>query len=236
MRSRLSPTPVRRAFAQLAVLALFAGGAASAQTIQSSEPVVSRGGQGWSLHSGQTVGAGNTVVGGQVGWPGISATLLHGVTREFDIGARLTPLQYGFEGRVREQFLGIKLQGVARLQFVDNGKFNFGAEFAPGPMFYFPRFESTRIGLSLPLSLKAGLRVGSAILLNFGMDMPMFVIFGGGHRAGFYLPILFGGGAEYFIDRNLSVNFNMKFGPSIHTGRGDADFAMDVLVGVGYRF
>jgi hypothetical protein len=210
--------------------------AASAQDISASDPVISRGGQGWSLHSGQTVGAGATVGGAQIGWPGLSATLLHGATSEFDVGVRLTPLNYGFEGRVQDTHVGIKLQGVARLQFLERDRFNLGAEFAPGPLFYFPRAARTVIGLALPLRVAAGLRVGSAILLNFGMDMPMFVVFGGGARSGFYLPILFGGGAEYFIDRKLSVNFNMKFGPSIHTRFNETAFAMDVLVGVGYRF
>lgn len=229
----------RRSFSPLfALLVLAVAGAASAQT---SQPVSARGGQGWSLHSGQTVGAGNTVVGAQVGWPGISASLLHGATRELDVGVRLSPLLYGFEGRVRDQFLGLKLQAVVRLQFMDNGKLNLGAEFAPGPMFYFPpERRDALIGLALPIALKAGLRVGSAILVNFGMDMPMFVIFDSGDRtsrSGFYLPILFGGGAEYFIDRNLSVNLNMKFGPSIATARRARDsFAMEILVGVGYRF
>ncbi len=228
---------MRSAFIVVALSVLSAASAARAQEA-GSPPVVSRAGQGWSLHSGQTVGAGNNVIGAQVGWPGLSATFLHGATREFDLGVRFTPLNWGFESRVRDTFLGIKIQGVARLQLIDRSKFNLGVEFAPGPLFYFPPGRRSSVtGMALPLKVAAGVRVGGAILLNFGMDMPMFVVFGRSQiYSGFYVPLLFGGGAEYFIDRNLSVNVNMKFGPSIHTRSGDADFAMDVLLGVGYRF
>ena len=227
---------MRSASVVLVLSLLLAAPLARAQQSAASQPVQSRSGQGWSLHSGQTVGAGNNVIGAQVGWPGLSATFLHGATREFDIGVRFTPLNYGFESRVDQTWLGIKLQGVARLQLIDRSKFNLGVEFAPGPLFYFPSDRRSLTGMSLPLKVSAGVRVGGAILLNFGMDMPMFVVFGRGSYSGFYVPLLFGGGAEYFIDRNLSVNLNMKFGPSIHTRSGNADFAMDVLLGVGYRF
>lgn len=208
---------------------------AAAQDVSTEAPIVTRG-QGWSAHSGQTVGDGVNVVTGQIGWPGISASFLHGATNRLDVGVRLTPLNYGFEGRIRNVFLGLKLQGVVRLGLLETNRFNLGLEFAPGPIFYFPpRFRGSGIGLALPLSVNAGIPVGSAIMVNFGMSMPMFVVFGTGTYSGFYIPILFGGGVEYFIDRRLAVTFNLKMGPSIHSS-GNAEFAMDALIGVAYKF
>lgn len=210
--------------------------AAFAQDIDVSEPVVSRGGQGWSLYSGQTVGAGSDVLSAQVGWPALSVGFLHGATRNIDLGVKFTPLQYGYESRVRQVELGMKLQLVARLGLIQQSRFNLGLEFAPGPGIYYDTpgpSHDTLVGLALPLRLAAGVPVGSAIMLNFGMDMPMFVRFG--YLGGLYLPFLFGGGAEYFIDRKMSVSFNLKMGPSIFTPTGNAEFAMDALIGLGYK-
>lgn len=213
--------------------AVFLPFVASAQDV-GDEPVLSRG-QGWSLFSGQTVGNNANVISGQVLWPGLSAQFTHGATDKFDIGARLTLINYAFEGRVRDLVPGMKLQAVTRFGLLQKGKLNLGAEFAPGLMLYFPGGRS-QFGLALPLRLTAGIPIGAAMMVNFGMDLPMFVVFGTRGETGFHLPILFGGGLEYFIDRRLSASFNIKMGPSIYTRFGTAEFAMDALFGVAYRF
>ena len=214
--------------------AMCVGGVAAAQDVDMDAPVVTRGGQGWSLYSGQTVGNGNNVIGAQIGWPGMSVEFLHGATSKFDIGAKLTPLNYGFESRVEDVIIGMKLQLVTRLNLIQSSKFNLGLEFDPGPLFYFPNRRSTIVGLALPLKVNAGIPVGSAIMVNFGMELPMFVVFGTG--GGLFLPIMFGGGVEYYIDQRLNVAFNLKLGPSLFTRTGDARVAMDALIGVGYKF
>lgn len=222
------------------VVSLVLPTAAFAQ-VDGDQPVVSRG-QGWSLYSGQTVGSGADVVSGQVGWPGLSLQYLHGATSRFDLGVKLTPINYGFEGITNRVMPGIKIQAVARLGLVEQSRFNLGLEFAPGPMFYFPpgRNSQTLIGLSLPVRLMAGIPIGSAIMANLGLDVPFFVTFG--NNSSVTIPILFGGGVEYFIDRHLEVSFNLKMGPAIYTSNfdtfryGSADFDLEALIGVGYRF
>src|SRR5688500_14375161 len=59
----------------------------------------SHGGQGWSVLSGKSLGAGHKAIHGQVGWPGLVGTFLYGATPSLDLGARLS-LLYGFEGWV----------------------------------------------------------------------------------------------------------------------------------------
>ncbi|HZA13070.1 MAG TPA: hypothetical protein VE618_01180 [Myxococcaceae bacterium] len=200
--------------------------------IQSSEPVISGGGQGWSIYGGQTVGVGSNVIAAQVGWPGISLTYLYGAARELDFGARLTPFNYGFEGRFDVR-TGMKLQGVVRLSLLDAGRFSLGLEFAPGPLIYWLR-NDTQWGLAFPIKLQMGLGVGSAMMLNFGIDFPMFVTFN--VDPSLYLPILGGVGLEYFIDRRIAITFNVRMGPSIQTSNNTTAFAMDALVGGSYKF
>ena len=200
--------------------------------IQVSQPTISGGGQGWSIYGGQTIGVGSNVISGQVGWPGVSFTYLYGAARELDFGVRLTPINYGFEGRLDVR-PGLKLQGVARLSLVDAGRFSLGLEFAPGPLVYWPT-NVTQWGLAFPIKLQTGLGVGSAMMLNFGIDFPMFVTFN--YRPSLYLPILAGVGLEYFIDRRFALTFNVRMGPSIQTADNTTAFAMDALIGAAYKF
>ena len=117
---------------------------------------------------------------------------------------------------------------------------NVGITFAPGPLFYFYDYgfnTYTDVGLALPVALTLGLPVGSALMLNIGIDVPFYVIFGAG--GGPVFPLLVGGGLEYFVDRKLAVTFNVRMGPSIGTAgnfnRGSARFTLDATVGVAYH-
>jgi hypothetical protein len=192
-------------------------------------------GQGWSTLSGRTVGAGNNVLMGQVGWPGISASLLHGGSNTFDIGGRFA-FNYGVQRMVEIVDPGISLAMLTRLNLLDTGRFNLGMTFEPGLFFDFDeRLSSTPVGMDLPIGLQLGIPVGSALMLHGGIDLPFFVTFGNG--GGLWVPVLFGGGLEYFIDRNLAVSFKMRMGPSFTPyDRGDnALFALESLIGISYR-
>lgn len=194
-------------------------------------------GQGWSLLAGDTVGANQNVLSAQIGWPGLSVGVLHGSTSKLDLGGKFT-FNWGQEGLVEVVEPGIKLQAWVRLMLARMDQASLALVFQPGPIFYF-HDGSTQVGLALPVSLVAGIPVGSAIMLNLGVDVPFHVYFGTG--GGPVFPLLVGGGLEYFIDRNLQVNFNVRMGPSIYPdagrrGRSDAYFTLEALMGVGWRF
>lgn len=222
----------------LAVFAALTSVSALAQDIEVSEPVVR--GQGWTMQGGRTLGTGETAAAVQAGWPGLHITALHGVTPKLDLGGKFS-LNYGFEGLVNYVVPGFKLQGMVRANLLDRGRFNLGLEFAPGPMFYFgnsPAYYGTTVGLALPFSFVIGVPVGSAIMLNFPLEIPMFVTFG--PAGGLYFPVLLGGGVEYFIDKSLAATFKMRMGPTIDTNdfrrRGSpAYFTLEAMIGVEYR-
>ena len=211
--------------------------ASTAAHAQDEEGSVSYGrGQGWSLLAGDTVGAGQNVLSAQLGWPGVSVGLLHGGTSRFDIGGKFT-FNWGQEGLVEVVEPGIKLQAWMRLMLARMPQASLALVFQPGPIFYFHEF-GTQVGLALPVSLVAGIPVGSALMLNLGLDVPFHVYFGEG--GGPVFPLLVGGGLEYFIDRNLEVNFNVRMGPSIfpdsdRRGRSDARFTLEALFGIGWK-
>ncbi|KFA93970.1 hypothetical protein [Archangium violaceum] len=212
---------------------LLVSGAALAQ----EEGATYSRGQGWSVLSGQTLGSG-TAVTGQVGWPGLSLGLLHGATSRFDIGGKFT-FNYGHEGIITSVVPGLKLQGWMRLMLLQTSRVNVGLTFAPGPFFYFYE-RYTEVGLTLPIALTVGIPVGSALMLNVGLDIPFYVVFGTG--GGVVVPVLLGGGLEYFLDRNLAVNFNVRMGPSVGSYSGffedrtRARFTLEALLGIAYKF
>lgn len=202
-------------------------------------------GQGWSVLTGQTIGMNDTAAHIQAGWPGISATLLHGQTPKLDLGGIFT-FNYGLEGDVSNVEPGLKLQGLARLLISDNGKINIGVNVAPGPLFYFGH-SRTLVGFTIPVALVFGVPISPAANISFGVDLPFwFYVTQGG---GVVIPILFGGGIEYFIERNMAVTFNTRMGPAIYTNSGPsycsfgtcygggstANFDLQALIGVALK-
>jgi hypothetical protein len=214
-------------------------------------------GQGWSVLSGETVGHDNNVLVAQAGWPGVALGLLHGASPRFDIGGRFS-FVYGEQRVVQHNDPGVKMQAWLRLALLEDARVNLGLTFAPGLFFSFRpdnalTGEDTLVGMEFPVGLVLGVPVGSALMLNFGMDVPFFVTFG--EFGGPVVPVMFGGGFEYFLDRQLAFTFNVRMGPSIPAydqilradGRGrvvdvrhfhdpDRDFALDAAFGVAYRF
>ncbi|MBN1206935.1 MAG: hypothetical protein JXB05_18775 [Myxococcaceae bacterium] len=210
---------------------------ASTAALAQEEEVSYGRGQGWSVLAGDTVGASRNTLVAQLGWPGVSVGLLHGGTPRFDIGGKFT-FNWGQEGLVEIVEPGIKLQAWMRLMLARTSQVSLALTFQPGPLFYF-HDGSTEVGMALPVALVAGIPVGSAIMLNLGLDVPFHVYFGTG--GGPVFPLLVGGGLEYFLDRGLQVNFNVRMGPSIipdsgRRGRNDAYFTLESLLGVAWRF
>jgi hypothetical protein len=186
--------------------------------------------QGPSVLTGRTVGTGNNVVHVQAGWPGISATLLHGYTPTVDLGG-IFSFNYGYEGDVNIVHPGLKLQGLVKFTVLDTPKYNLGIWFAPGYLVYFfGGAVGTLSGVTFPIGAMFGLPVTPGVNVAINVDLPMFVSFG--DFGSFTIPILFGGGVEYFIEKNMALTFNLRMGPIIYAKGGGSDFDLQSLVGL----
>jgi hypothetical protein len=174
----------------------------------------------------------------QVGWPGAAVTFLAAVADKFDLGAR-GALNYAFEGNTRIVGVpGAKFEGVMRVQVFEQGKLNFGLKFTPGLFLYF--FPGVvEFGLTLPFAATFGVLIAPKLMLSFGVDVPIFVLFGPG--GGVALPVLFGGGLEYAIDNRLGFTVNLRTGPLLPLTGGSWYWCYDALgrpvrCGGGVRF
>ena len=217
------------------------------------------GGQDWSVVTGQTLGSGATSIHVQAAWPGISFSILHGASPGFDLGGIVT-YNYNYEGDVRASFPGIKVQGYFKGTLAKSSKYSLGLWFAPGMLAYFlgqnfctpivvqtftpdvtvggvvnacTGVGGTQYGVTLPTGLVFGVTVSDKVKIALNLDVPFFVTFGDYGTP--TIPILFGGGVEYFLDRSTAVTFTLRTGPMIFTKYG-TDFTFQALLGIAYRF
>jgi hypothetical protein len=164
-----------------------------------------------SVLSGKALGRG-ALVHVQLGWPGISAAVLTSASDRLDVGGSFSFL-YGYEGITRMAGVpGVKVQGVGRLELYESGKINLGLSASPGVFFYFFQGGS-EIGLAIPLELTLGFSVMPKLMLNGGIDVPVFAVFG--PYGGLAIPVLIGGGLEYALDNRIGLTMNMRAGPSV---------------------
>jgi hypothetical protein len=184
------------------------------------------------------VGDGVTVVHGEAGWPGLGVTLLHGLAPNIDIGGRFT-FDYSYEGMVNNVFTGTKLQAVLRFKLLDLNVVKVGMSIEPGVLVYFPDSATTIAGLALPINFVMGFPITSNLLINVGLDFPLWVTFAG--YSSFNTTIAFGGGFEYFINSNLEFTFDLRLGAVIEgtafpANSADAQFAIPrAFIGLAYK-
>jgi hypothetical protein len=188
---------------------------------------------------GRMVGDRDTVLHLQAGWPGVSATLLHGMSPTVDLGAIFT-FNYAMEGLISKPLPGIKLQGRASKILWDNGSVNLGVSFAPGALIYFGpgncpgalSCDSNLIGLTAPIALALGIPAGLATNFHLGFEVPFWVYFNQG--GGAEIPLLLGGGFEYYFERDLAITLNLRMGPAI-SSRGNVDFDLKAVTGLAMK-
>jgi hypothetical protein len=208
-----------------------------------SEPVVSTESRQVSVVTPRTVGTGGNKLEAGAGYPGLHVGYMRGILSNLDLGGRIS-VNYGWEGAVNRVWPGFKLQAVLRAKFFDNGKLLFGGSFSPGPLFYFPPGLSVWPGFALPVALNLGIVASSALNVGVTLEVPMWILFG--TNASLIVPILMGGGVEYFVSSTLALWFDLRMGPALYSnpGRGPygasptggAAFTFDGKLGVGWRF
>lgn len=190
-------------------------------------------GQTWSVVGPKTLAPGANVVEGSVGYPSISAGYLRGVYSGVNLGVR-AGFVYGVEGMLRDAAPGFKLQGLFKARLLDSGNISLGVTFEPGFFVHSSFFQGARGGLSLPLGARLGIAASSALCVAVSIELPMWVEFG--TFGGFNLPILTGGGVEYFVSSSTVLFFRTRIGPTVRTMGRPTEVTFEAALGVGYRF
>ena len=189
-------------------------------------------GQAWSAIGARTLAPGDNMLEASAGYPAISGAYVRGVSSGLNSGGRIG-FVYGVEGMFREPAPGFRLQGIVKLRLLDSGKISLGLNIEPGLLYYGSFLQGARVGLTLPVGLRLGIAASSAIAVAVLVELPMWVEFG--TFGGFNLPILTGGGVEYFITSQLAAFVRARIGPTIRTMR-PTEVTFDGSVGIAYRF
>ena len=219
--------------ALLGALALLVGAAARAQVGEVGVGLNSS--TAWSATAGQTVGAGNGLVMGEVGWPGISVQYSRGLDDRTDLGFKASFL-YGFEGTTNG-LVGLNLAVPYKRNLYTNGGLAIAGHIDPGVSFYGNRGPETGNlwGVGGPVGFVLGVRLNDRLTLDAIGDVPVLVSFS--NPVGIMFGPQVGLGAEYKLDKDLAVTFRSRFGPefAVVSGGSQSQLAFQTLLGLAYN-
>ena len=224
----------RRFFSSAALAASLVAGAAAAQ-VAGELTLPGPNDNTWSATSGRTVGAGNGLVLGEVGWPGLSIQYSRGLDDKTDLGFKASFL-YGFENTTNS-LVGLNLAVVYKRQLYENGRLAIAGHIDPGLTFYGNRGPDTGnlYGVGAPLGAVVGFRLDDRLTITAGADIANLISFS--NPAGILFGPMVGAGAEFKLDKDLAVTLRTRFGPefSIVNGGSNGEFALQTLVGLAYN-
>lgn len=214
---------------RLCALLVAAASAAAAQPAATPPPPGVPG--HWTIVTGETVSPGRDAVSVEMGWPGITAGYLHGLSENTDVGVKFD-LLYGIENTTNSKF-GLGIAVPLRLVVSRKENILLGLHVDAGARVY-TNSASTDFVIRFPvggiLAIQATpeVRIAATVDLMLGVQIP--------HTAYLEIGPLFGFAFEYMVDKNLIVGLNTRFGPQFYTLSGaGTDFAFTTQVVVGYR-
>jgi hypothetical protein len=208
---------------------LLSAGAASAQSLSLTNSAA--GPNHWSTETGETVSPDHDALKFDLGWPGVSATYLHGISDRADFGVHFE-LLYGLEQTSFSKF-GLGFGVPFRLVVNRHERVTVEVHVEPGMRVYpggneTDFFIRAPFGGTLGLQVTPELRIAAKADLNFAIQIPNTAFLEIGPQFGFAL--------EYAVDHNLNVGFNCLFGPQFYSVSGsNTNFAFITQVVVGYR-
>lgn len=199
---------------------------------------------GWGLHTGDTMGPGDNLLYGEVGWPDISVGFQHAVSDKFDVGFKFS-LPYAFDYTPESQ-VGMSMRVPLRFSITKSNRFSALFHFDPGLKFDSLGDQDPRnhfiynggrlaLGFALGMGLEFGFHINREATFNFGFEVPIYLNLTG--RAYGAIPLLFGPGFEYQIDNHIALGINTRFGPTLFAFNGGnyAEFALLTQAYFGYR-
>jgi hypothetical protein len=200
------------------------------------------GSRSGSLTNAGLIGSGRSALYGTVGWPGMTAGYLHGVSDTMDFGARVT-FAYGCQGAPSLPCTGLEISGDLKLMATAAG--------LPGPLvlrvqpgvgLFAAAFGYTALTLEVPIEVLMGFQVLPQLTGHLGLQIPFAIGYNSTIGFGFgsmQIPIWPGGGLEYALSPAFSVHGQIHMGPYIAIAFGGINqvlFGFESVLGATYRF
>lgn len=186
----------------------------------------------WSAVGTETNQEGLTSLYAELGFPGLAAGFTRAASDQFDWGVKVG-MPWGRYGTTTTQ-LGLSAQVPLRFALLRKDKLSFVFRFEPGLQGYLAGgLKRGEWGLALPVGASLAYQVLPELRLALTADVPIALDV---QHADLYLGPQFGFGAEYLVERRLTLGVQMRFGPLfVLTAGGDAAFSFVAAALVGYR-
>jgi hypothetical protein len=170
---------------------------------------------GLQLFSGRTMEKG-MAFNFSVGAPDASFMFVGALTKDFDLGGilrlgYLNPVGFGAGG------FWMEIAATARYTIFDRGSYNLAIRGDLGPVFNIVNnyiADAFMGGFTLAPYVLIGIPLKDVVSINVGAGLPIILLFRDGVTIA-EIPIAFVFGAEVFIQKNLTFNFNAEMGPGI---------------------
>ena len=194
----------------------------------------------WSLLGAETVAPGQDMVYGAFGWPDTSFGLTHGMSPDFDIGARFSFL-YGVENTTTSQF-GLALAMPLRWALSRQGNAHLLVHVDPGMRLY--TTDPALFGFQFPIGLNIEFPTRTPLKVGLGFDFNASLFVTGFATPRFFFGPLIGPYFEYHVDRNLAIGLDTRFGAIVDafsrpqpflSGGTDTNFGFRTQMTLAYR-
>jgi hypothetical protein len=182
----------------------------------------------WSYAAADTVGDGQSAIGGELGWPDVTLGFVYGVSHNIDVGAKLE-LAYGLEGTTNIHF-GFGLRAPIRINFVKKDKLSVLAHVDPGIKMYTGTLDSDVnratgsyydkmfFGIQFPVGMAIAFSPTREWSVGLGVDVNLGLGLAGVGSPSFAIGPMAGPEVEYRIDDQIVVGLNTRFGAEIAIG------------------
>src|SRR5207237_8681313 len=104
-----------------------------------------------------------------------------------------------------------------RRSLTTSGSFDIDAHAAPGLTFYGNNGQAL-VGIGGPIGVLAAYRIDPRLTVDVAGDLPILLSFT--HPTAVFFGPLVGAGAEYQIEKNLSLTARVRVGPEFAVGNG----------------
>lgn len=167
----------------------------------------------WNAQGGATLEPGTYAVEAAVGWPAVRLAGRVPVSKGFEVAPYLT-FTFWNDLLDKKPTLGDAVGALVKVNLVDKGPFQLAVQGDPAILVeYWP--GGTKIGWQIGFpELVMSYEATKGLDIDFGLKVPLALVFKADYEVEVRLPILVGFGAEYELAKDLHLFGGVEVGPN----------------------
>jgi hypothetical protein len=172
----------------------------------------------WTSQGGATLAPGRYAVEAAVGWPQVRLVGRVPLAKNFEVDPYLTFFFWN-DLLDKRPTLGDAVGALVKVNLVDRGPFQLAVQGDPAILVqYWPK--GTKVGWQIGFpELLMSYEVTKGLDLDFGLKVPLALVFNGDYEVEVRLPVLVALGAEYELTDSLHLFGTVEVGPNFTFAR-----------------